>query len=197
MFLVLILFQFHSLWIQSISWYDFGVPIFFPIITIQWDHRQASRSFSWFAFKIAEVFYYIYSRIKRRFMLRMQRELNSSKQQAETWNLLPAGAIYDQHSCPRSATAVHLVAVYRTPNLPIERRTIYHWASAAPMVGCFLVMCVEHLISMILRWPGFSSWNLKKEFLFFSRPRYASHFWQKVCGVLLHWGILHHPRFSW
>jgi len=21
--------------------------------------------------------------------------------------------------------------------------------------------------------------------------------WQKMCGVLLHWGILHHPRFSW
>jgi len=35
MFLVVTLFQFHSLAIQFISWYDFGVPIFFPIIAIQ------------------------------------------------------------------------------------------------------------------------------------------------------------------
>ena len=32
--------------------------------------------------------------------------------------------------CPRS-TAVHSVALDRTPNLSIEGRTLYHWASAA------------------------------------------------------------------
>jgi len=35
MFLVFALFQFHSLGIKSISWYDFGVAIFFPVIAIQ------------------------------------------------------------------------------------------------------------------------------------------------------------------
>jgi len=40
--------------------------------------------------------------------------------------LPPAGAILGEHSCPRSAMAVHSVAVDRTPNLPIERRTLYH-----------------------------------------------------------------------
>ena len=29
-------------------------------------------------------------------------------------------------SYPRTVTAIHLVAVDRTPNLPIERRTLYH-----------------------------------------------------------------------
>jgi len=46
MFLVVVLFQLHSFGIKSIAWYDFGVLIFFPVIAIQRDHRQASRSFS-------------------------------------------------------------------------------------------------------------------------------------------------------
>ena len=35
-------------------------------------------------------------------------------------------------SFPRSATAIHSVAVDRTPNLPTGRRTLYHWAIATP-----------------------------------------------------------------
>ena len=41
---------------------------------------------------------------------------------------------WGEHSCPRSATAIDSVAVDRTPNLPIERRTLFHWAIAAPNV---------------------------------------------------------------
>jgi len=33
---------------------------------------------------------------------------------------------------PRSAAAIHSATVDRIPNLPIERRTLYHWAIAAP-----------------------------------------------------------------
>ena len=44
-FLVFTLFQFHSLGSKSISWYDFSIPIFFPVVAIQRDHRQAPRSF--------------------------------------------------------------------------------------------------------------------------------------------------------
>ena len=39
---------------------------------------------------------------------------------------------WGEHSCPRSATAIHSMTVDRTPNLPIERQTLYHWAIAAP-----------------------------------------------------------------
>jgi len=34
MLLVVTLFQFQSVGIKSISWYDFSIPIFFPIIAI-------------------------------------------------------------------------------------------------------------------------------------------------------------------
>jgi len=34
-------------------------------------------------------------------------------------------------SCPSSYTAIYSVAVDRTPNLSIDRRTLYHWAMAA------------------------------------------------------------------
>jgi len=33
-----------------------------------------------------------------------------------------------------SAAAIHLVAMDRTPNLPVERRTLYHWPIAAQRV---------------------------------------------------------------
>jgi len=45
-------------------------------------------------------------------------------------------------SCPRSTTASHSVSVSRSHNLPVERRTLYHWAIAAaaksssPMPQC-------------------------------------------------------------
>ena len=35
-----------------------------------------------------------------------------------------------ERSCPRSATSVHSVVADRTPNLPIETRTLCHWAIA-------------------------------------------------------------------
>jgi len=41
MFVVVVLFQLHSFGIKPIAWYDFGVPIFFPVVAIQRDHRQA------------------------------------------------------------------------------------------------------------------------------------------------------------
>jgi len=55
-FLVIALFQFHSLGIQSFSWYDISIPLFLSVITIQWDHLQASRSLSWLGFKVVEIF---------------------------------------------------------------------------------------------------------------------------------------------
>ena len=36
---------------------------------------------------------------------------------------------WGERSCPRSATAIHSVAVNRTHNLPTGRRTLYHWAT--------------------------------------------------------------------
>ena len=39
--------------------------------------------------------------------------------------------VWGERFCPRSATAIHSVAVDRTPNLSIGRRTLYHWAIAA------------------------------------------------------------------
>jgi len=52
----------------------FGVSIFVPTLVFPWNHWQAPKSFSWLAF---EVFVCLYVRVTRRFMLRMQRELNS------------------------------------------------------------------------------------------------------------------------
>ena len=43
--------------------------------------------------------------------------------------LLPKERYSDSLS-GRSATAIHSVPVDRTPNLPIERRTLYHWANS-------------------------------------------------------------------
>jgi len=71
------LFQFHSFGTKSISWFNFSFPIFFPVIAIQWNQRQTSRSFSWLAFEVIEILNQLYSRIKRRFMMRLQRELNN------------------------------------------------------------------------------------------------------------------------
>ena len=39
---------------------------------------------------------------------------------------------WGERSRPRSATAIHTAAVGRTPNLPIERRTLHHWLVPAP-----------------------------------------------------------------
>ena len=39
---------------------------------------------------------------------------------------------WGERSCPRNA-AIHPVAVDRTPNLPVERRTLYHWAMPPPL----------------------------------------------------------------
>jgi len=36
---------------------------------------------------------------------------------------------WGERSCPRSTTAIHSVAVDRSLNFPIERRTLYHWVS--------------------------------------------------------------------
>ena len=38
-------------------------------------------------------------------------------------------------SCSRSATAIHSVSVNWTPNLPVERQSLYHWASPAPAIS--------------------------------------------------------------
>jgi len=46
MLLVITLFQFHSYGSKSISWYDVSILTLFPVIAIQRDHQQASRSFS-------------------------------------------------------------------------------------------------------------------------------------------------------
>jgi len=38
-----------------------------------------------------------------------------------------------ERSCPRSATTIHSAAVDRSPNLPLEGRTLYYWAIAAQL----------------------------------------------------------------
>jgi len=48
---------------------------------------------------------------------------------------------WGDRSCPRSATVIHSVAVDRTPNLPIGRRTLNHCAIADDV----LVRCVSML----------------------------------------------------
>ena len=37
-------------------------------------------------------------------------------------------------SCPRSATSIHSVPMNRTPNFPIVRLSLYHWANADPAI---------------------------------------------------------------
>jgi len=53
--------------------------------------------------------------------------------------MLFIGVVWGERSCPRSATAIHSVAVDRTPNLPIERRKLYHWANRCPVLYSFEV----------------------------------------------------------
>jgi len=77
MFLVVAVFQFHSLGIQSISWHDFDVPVFFPIIAIQWDYQEVSRSLFGLVSKVVEFFNESFFQIKGNFLLRIQRELNT------------------------------------------------------------------------------------------------------------------------
>jgi len=51
-----------------------------------------------------------------------------------------------ERSWPSSNAAIHSVAVDRTHNLPVERRTVYHWASSAraksssPMPRCQVML---------------------------------------------------------
>ena len=73
-FFVVALFQLHSFRIQFILWCDFSVIVFVPITVISWNRWQTSKLLSWFVF---EVFLCLYFRVRRRFMLRMQRELNT------------------------------------------------------------------------------------------------------------------------
>jgi len=40
---------------------------------------------------------------------------------------------WGERSCPRSATAIHSVAVDRTPNLPIRRRTLTYIVATSPL----------------------------------------------------------------
>jgi len=54
--------------------------------------------------------------------------LDDNWQQAEAWLMLFVGAVE-----VNALAAIHSVAVNRTPNLPIERRTLCHWAIAAPI----------------------------------------------------------------
>jgi len=42
---------------------------------------------------------------------------------------------WGERSCPRSATAIHSVAMDRTLHLPIERRTLYHRTNRRPRVN--------------------------------------------------------------
>ena len=40
--------------------------------------------------------------------------------------------IWCEPSRPRSATAIHSSGMHRTPNLPVEKRTLHRWTVAAP-----------------------------------------------------------------
>ena len=59
-----------------------GVSILVPIIVFLWHHWQASKSLSWLAF---EVFLCLCFRVTRRFMLKMQRELNTGEEDSSTF----------------------------------------------------------------------------------------------------------------
>jgi len=56
---------------------------------------------------------------------------------------------WGKRSCPKSATAIHSVAVDRPSNFPIERRTLYHWATATPrrfwITKCYQVVQLNSL----------------------------------------------------
>jgi len=59
---------------------------------------------------------------------------------------------------PRRATAIHSVAVARKHNLPVERRTIYHWAITAPLPPCFRFWIV-FLCTILLYFNIMMFWN--------------------------------------
>ena len=52
---------------------------------------------------------------------------NGSWRQAEAWIVLLAGAV-EVNALAQGAARQFTLAVDRTPNLPIERRTLHHWA---------------------------------------------------------------------
>jgi len=63
---------------------------------------------------------------------------------------------WSERSCPRSATAIPSVAVDRTPNLPIGRRTLYHWAnrpSPSSSSHDSAIQASTHLLLQSVLWP--------------------------------------------
>ena len=56
------------------------------------------------------------------------------RQLAEGRSLKYAWGSWGERYRPRNATAIHSVAVDRTPNLPNEKRTVYHWAIATNLL---------------------------------------------------------------
>jgi len=56
-----------------------------------------------------------------------------------------AGAVEVNAHCPRSATTIYLVAVDRTPNLPIERWTFYQCAESWTFLQKFALSVLETL----------------------------------------------------
>jgi len=57
---------------------------------------------------------------------------------------------WGERSCPRSGTAIHSVTVDRPPNLPIERRTLYHWAIAAPIASWVIPFVSKKCKNMLI-----------------------------------------------
>jgi len=72
MFLVVVLFHFCSLEIQFVRWDDLWCSHI-----LSWIRRQISKSLSWLDSEVVEIFFHLCFRIARRFMLRMQSELNT------------------------------------------------------------------------------------------------------------------------
>ena len=50
--------------------------------------------------------------------------------QVEAWIVLLVGAV-EVNAVVQGSTAIHSIAMDRSPNLPVERRTLYHWDIAA------------------------------------------------------------------
>jgi len=59
-------------------------------------------------------------------------------------NCAPCRDSWCEHSCPRSAMAIHSVAVDRTSNLPVGKQTLYHWAICRPKKITFMRQTFSH-----------------------------------------------------
>jgi len=77
------------------------------------------------------------------------------------WRQLAAGGslncdccwgCWGERSRPRSVTAIHSLALDRTPNLPIGRRTLYHKAIAAPRL-LWQVHCAVKIFNDPITFP--------------------------------------------